>query len=303
MLHAHSVWLRIFRIALVLFISCLVAQLSSASQIYFADFGTDSIRRINSDGTGLVTLVSTGTNIIDVKVDAINGYIYWTENVASRIRRSDLDGSNIVTLIDRIPGSTTSEGIALDLDHGKVYWTDDLLDEIWSANLDGTDPQAIVTGLGNPYGIDYARVSGKVYWADWNNKIGRSNFDGSDAEAFNVSVGPYDLAIDELGGHVYAVDYFSSALYRTDLAGGNLVVLDSPLSPRGIALDRDAGKMYYTSDGSDRIYRANLDGTGVEVFLETGLINPSGIFVVPEPGTLWLIGAGVLGVRSRRRPA
>ncbi len=68
------------------------------NHIYFGDTASNTIRRVNLDGTGLVTLVADAQfpNSIEVTADAI----YWTELNAKRIRRSALDGSNVTTLYE-----------------------------------------------------------------------------------------------------------------------------------------------------------------------------------------------------------
>lgn len=57
----------------------------------------NTIQRINTDGSGLVTLVANADfpNGIDVTADGI----YWTEWQNGRIRRSDLNGGNVTELL------------------------------------------------------------------------------------------------------------------------------------------------------------------------------------------------------------
>lgn len=65
--------------------------------IYFGDITTNTIKRVNTDGTGLVTLVANAPfpNGIDVTADAI----YWTELQTGKIRRCSLTGANVTDVI------------------------------------------------------------------------------------------------------------------------------------------------------------------------------------------------------------
>lgn len=99
--------------------------------IYFGDITNNAIKRVNTDGTGLVTLVSDAMfpNSIEVTADAI----YWTELNTKLIRRAALDGSNPTTLFQL---DNTPRGIAV----------------VPLSLIDGPAPQAIsLTGLTPTY--------------------------------------------------------------------------------------------------------------------------------------------------------
>jgi probable HAF family extracellular repeat protein len=65
--------------------------------IYFGDITSNTIKRVNTDGTGLVTLVANALFPygIDVTADAI----YWTELQTGKIRRCGLTGANVTDVI------------------------------------------------------------------------------------------------------------------------------------------------------------------------------------------------------------
>ena len=163
--------------------------------------------------------------------------LYWTDARTDRIQRSNLDGSDIRTLVT---GLKQPRGIALDRDGGRMYWTDSVVDKIRRANLDGSHTEdLVVEGLKAPFGIALDLARGKMYWTDWGiDKIQRANLDGSQVE---------DLVTEGL---------------RTSQA---------------IALDLAAGKMYWTDYGTDKIQRANLDGSEVEDLVTEGLKEPYGL--------------------------
>lgn len=81
--------------------------------IYFGDITNHAIKRVNTDGTGLVTLVS-GANFPN-GIEVTDSYIYWTELQTQLIRRANLDGSNVITLreLDNAPRGLAVVPLAL----------------------------------------------------------------------------------------------------------------------------------------------------------------------------------------------
>ena len=138
-------------------------------RIYWADSPWKKIRRANLDGSNMEDLITRGLeeNPDSIALDVAGGKMYWIEqpdgsrdpNVRlSKIRRANLDGSNMEDLItSKTRQIHILSDIALDVSNGKMYWTDVGTDKIQRANLDGTGLQDLVTtGLGNPYGIALA---------------------------------------------------------------------------------------------------------------------------------------------------
>jgi hypothetical protein len=76
--------------------------------------------------------------------------VYWSEWGSETIRRADLDGANVETLIT---GLFTPADIALDLAAGRLYFANAGAADIRSANLDGTGMVVLVSGLSDPRGV------------------------------------------------------------------------------------------------------------------------------------------------------
>ena len=151
--------------------------------------------------------------------------IYWTDYFDNQIKRANLDGSGVETLIS---GLNDPAGIAIDYAGGKLYFADTGSNRIYRANLDGSGLQAIVTsGLNTPVSVKVDSANGKLYWADSGTaKIQRANLDGT---------GVQDLLTSANG-------------------------LSAPTS---LDLDLVNGKIYWTDDGTNQVERANLDGSGM----------------------------------------
>ena len=210
--------------------------------------------------------------------------MYWTDPTSDtdKIRRANLDGSNIEDLITT--GLSEPEGIALDMAGGKMYWTDPSpnTDKIRRANLDGSNVEDLVTtGLGHPEDIALNVAGGKMYWTDsGTDKIQRANLDGSNVEDL-VTTGlrqPDGIALDISGGKMYWTDWEANKIRRANLDGSNVedLITTGLRQPNGIALDVSGGKMYWVDWATHKIQRADLNGSNVED-LVTRLSQPIGI--------------------------
>ena len=112
--------------------------------------------------------------------------MYWTEVGLGRIRRADLDGANVETLVT---GLDNLRFLALDVNGGQMYWTEVGLGRIRRADLDGANVETLVTGLGVPIGLALDVDSGRMYWTELDSdRIRRANLDGSDVETLVTSL-------------------------------------------------------------------------------------------------------------------
>ena len=233
--------------------------------------------------------------------------MYWTEREVAGIHRSDLDGSNLQTLVEGYghPGWNGITGIALDVAGGKMYWTEFIshgdyhFDVLARANLDGSNIEGL---FGGTYTGDIALdlVRGKVYWTDSGAIVHTdlSHFDGADFHqdlideyVYIIPSGSSSIALDSDGGKIYWTNPGTQTIQRADLDGQNvehffnLDQLHLTGSLAGIALDLDGGKIYWTDAGPEHwsvqgtgtIQRADLDGQNREVLFDPIERRPHGI--------------------------
>ncbi len=197
--------------------------------------------------------------------------MYWSDRIANTIRRADLDGTNVETLVS---GLKQVRGIAIDFENDMLYWADNGTDLIQRSRLDGSNVQTLVdTGLSFPAGIDIDVAGGKIYWADaQTDKIQRANLDGSDVEDLvDSGLGnPYFVRLDPINGHVYWTDFGTDKIQRANLDGSNVVdlVTTGLSTPRGLDVDLKNGKIYWADRGTDVVQRSNLDGSQIETLVE-----------------------------------
>jgi hypothetical protein len=225
--------------------------------VYWTNMGKVSendgfIQRADLDGGNVTTVVPVGATFTpkQMKVDAVNGKLYWSDREGMRVMRSNLDGSSIETLVitgegeaDRKDPAKWCVGIAVDVAGGKVYWSQKGGDNakqgtIKRANLEipagetaakRSDIEVLFSGLPEPIDIDLDLKHHFIYWTDrGDNTVSRAPMQPKRG--------------------------FASAA-RKDR---EILVTDLH-EAIGIALDIERGQMYYTSLKGE-IGTARLDG-------------------------------------------
>ncbi len=81
----------------------------------------NKIQRANLDGTGVEDVISSGlTAVLTVAVDSVARKLYWIDHGgAGSLKRSDLTGANIETLVPAIP--FPGQGLALTAEARLIF--------------------------------------------------------------------------------------------------------------------------------------------------------------------------------------
>ena len=222
---------------------------------------------------GEISILPSLSSPVGIALDISAGNMYWTES--GRIRRANLDGTQVQDQIPTAEALNFPTGIALDISGGKMYWTDSGTDKIQRANINGTNVQDLITtGLDFPVGIALDISASKMYWADRvTDKIQRADLDGTGVEdLINTGLNdPTSIALDISNSKMYWTEGDVGKIRRANLDGTGIedLVTTGLSSPWPIALDISAGKMYWADRDTDKIQRADLDGTGVEDLVTT----------------------------------
>ena len=220
------------------------------------------------------------------------GKIYWTES--GKIRRANLDGSNVEDILTELESPTD---IVLDLHDHKMYWVSFGPSKVYRANLDGSDIEAIIN-RGAPIAVPGKRLptpgtitldtnASKIYWGNWRGPwgISRADNDGSDIEeimikpldgVFGRIVDAESLELDLKTRKMYWADSFNDNIGRANLDGSNYEELGTTPAPFGLALDLRNRHIYWTDIFLGRIERSFLNGDNVETLL-TELNRPDDI--------------------------
>ena len=230
-------------------------------RIYWTNMGVPnlndgSIECADLDGRNRKVVVPQGLTFSpkQIQLDKKSGKLYWCDREGMRVMRSNLDGSQIETLVetgrgdaDRRDQTRWCVGITIDPERTQIYWTQKGPDN-------GEQGRLFRAGLEIPKGETAANRS--------------------DIEVFFDHLPePIDLELDVKNRVLYWTD-------RGDPPRGNTVNRASidakPRAPEivvthlmegiGIALDVPHDRMFVT-DFAGSIYSARLDGSGERNFL------------------------------------
>jgi hypothetical protein len=220
-----------------------------AGHIYWTNMGVPtkndgSIERADLDGKNRVTIIREGETFTpkQLHLDKTSRRLYWCDREGMRVMRSDLDGSNIETLVDASqgdarPGTDQTKwcvGIAVDPDRGQFCWTqkgpDDAgLGRIFRANIEmpnggtasnRTDIEELFEGLPEPIDLEIDLKNRYLYWTDRGdaprgNTVNRASMDAD----FSKQPAPDIILTHLMEGIGIALDFKDGRMFLTDLAG------------------------------------------------------------------------------------
>jgi len=231
--------------------------------IYWTNMGKVSaddgfVLRANFDGSNVTTIVPAGGTYTpkQLKIDSKHKKLYWSDREGMRVMRSNLDGSQLETLIvtgsgdeDRKDQSRWCVGIALDIEKGKLYWSQKGGDNarqgaIKRANLDipvgqtaatRTDIEVLFSALPEPIDLELDLRKQMLYWTDrGDNTISRAplypqkKFDPSERRDREILVRDLHevigIAFDEAHTHMYYTS-LTGELGVANLDGSNARLL------------------------------------------------------------------------------
>jgi len=158
----------------------------------------------------------------DIELDLTMNHVYFVNEDV--IRRSDLDGSNLVDLYD---DGDNKYGLALDRDNDMIYWYNSTMRTIQRGPMDGNGPVEILVSenLVVVTDIEVNLKDGKMYWVDdRENAVSRANLDGSDVENIMMLNSPPGIVVDEEAERIYVTS--DRLIVSADLDGSNVQELN-----------------------------------------------------------------------------
>jgi Low-density lipoprotein receptor repeat class B len=304
----------IILIAAVLYAShatIAIAAPLAVSRIYWTDLDGQSIGSSLLDGTDRRTLVSSSQQIFGLDVDPIAGFMYWINYNQRTIQRSDLNGTNITTLLRLPPETHTGLYLNLRVDRisQRIYWAQDGFPSdgyIGRANLNGSDVQTFITGLRHPDDIAVDPLHNQIFWTQQSGqKAWKASLDGIGRTT--VSQTPFGadatgMTLDSGLQQVFWSEPNNYRIARSGYNGESEISLIEFVNERPFGLALDAQYIYWTDSDGGRIRRADRNGSNITT-LVTGLAFPRNVVVaiVPEPATIGLITIYVLAAASLYR--
>ncbi len=257
-----------------------------------------------------------------IALDMEAGHIYWTGmgNPSADdgfIRRSDLDGTNVMTVVPA-GGTYTPKQLRIDKQNGKLYWSDREGMRVMRSNMDGSMIETLVTTGSTAMdrqdnsrwcvGIALDLAGGFVYWSQKgsdNGMVGslrrthlvmpqgQNSTNRTDIEILYSGLPePIDIDLDLTNRLIYWTDRGDDTINRgpIEIPNGSTAAnrMDRQILIRGVreaigvTLDLGRGKLYFTGGTGGRVGMANLDGSSA-MDLVTGTAGLTGIQVVELP--------------------
>jgi hypothetical protein len=227
-------------------------------------FGPGSLQRADLNGSNVTTVVPSGGTYRpkQMTIDLRDGKLYWSDREGMRVMRSNLDGSDVETLVEtgnRVEGQRGDPrdycvGIALDLAHDEMYWTQrggrSNNGSIRRASMNipkgespahRTDIQVLFDQMPEPVDLALDLKTRTMYW---------TSDGGTGPGADTVSRAPMDPPAGYDPAHRQDQQILASGL-----RGGI-----------GISLDLAHGRMFFTDLGGN-VYTANLNGSDEKTLL------------------------------------
>ncbi len=243
--------------------------------IYWTDPCQQTVNRVGLDGGNAQVLHVNQTDVRGLALDLVNGHLYWV--TAAAIRRSGLDGTGTVPLVDLTAlGAVNPNLIALDVPDDTLYWTQ--LGSVQSADLSGAGVTAAVPTPA-PSGLSLVTETEEsfdfLYFADSNGSLGRweAPAGGTGVVAAGLST-PLDVVVDVDRCSLYWISDGTNEVKASHIDGTGVVTLASSPEPRGLALDTELGWLFFLDRTIDRIRRIDLEDPGAGV---TDVASASGI--------------------------
>ena len=235
-----------------------------AGHIYWTNMGVPSlndgsVERADIDGKNRKVIIPEGGTFTpkQIHLDKKNGKLYWCDREGMRVTRSNLDGSQIETLVetgrgdaDRHDQTKWCVGITIDPQREQIYWSQKGPDNaglgrISSTNTEiprgetatnRTDIEVLFDGLPEPIDLELDERNRVLYWTDR----------GDPPRGNTVNRTPIDV--------------------KPKSGDMPEIVLTHLMEGIGIALDVPGNRMFVT-DFAGSIYSAKLDGSQSRNFL------------------------------------
>jgi hypothetical protein len=218
-----------------------------AGHIYWTNMGVPnlndgSIERADIDGKNRKFIVPEGGTFTpkQLHLDKKSGKLYWSDREGMRVMRSNLDGSQIETLVETGRGDADRRdmtrwcvGITVDPTRGQIYWTQKGpenagLGRVCRANIEirngenaanRTDIEVLLDGLPEPIDLELDLEHRVLYWTDRGdpprgNTVNRVSIDAKPERR------PPEIVLTHLmEGIGIALDVSGDRMFLTDFGG------------------------------------------------------------------------------------
>lgn len=244
----------------------------------------DDVYRADIDGTNREEILSDLDGVYELAISNDPGFIYWININDDLILRSQLDGTNIETVVSSTPVSS----LALDNERDLLYWGES--ETIYKAQLDGSSITELATNqlpLIEKLAVDVD--TGNVFWIDGSSRD-RSRIQYSDLQSVNALVEGYSqpagVSVDTLSNNLYWIGENGEVMTASFEGSDPKVVREFQCGIgmlSDIAIDHLSEQIYwgYNGDCAFSLLRADLNAGEVDNFLSGSQTRPLSIALDP----------------------
>ena len=189
------------------------------------------VQRLDLETLQVSSVVKGLANPGRLTLDERHQKLYWTEPGAARVRRADVDGTGVETVIE--PGNGVAGPLALDVPRNHLYWlTFDTSDEhlLYRASLGGAGREVVAT-LTSPF-FEFAFAM--------------------------------DMAMDAEGQYLYLTSRDEGKVQRVVLATGTVedVAEMEGQRPTALAYNAPDRMLYWVDEASSTLYQREANRPG-----------------------------------------
>lgn len=223
--------------------------------------------------------------------------VYYIDYTDAKINKLALDGSGTVTEVLDV-ASSSGAYTAYSTTNQKVYWSD--FDQalgsnnIWRMDLDGSNPEVIISGLNDPWGIAIDNTNEKIYWGDSDGTVSKADLDGTNQEIgfFSVSGAQWTgISLDVENNKMYLYDYWIEEIHSVNMDGTNDQIILTGIWGFSMFVDTVNDKLYFEDWGyTEKLFRCNLDGSNLQDVNSTLGSRTYGIDIDHSTGKLYYSG-------------
>ncbi len=274
--------------------------------------GPGAIGEYNFDGLAVNTAIASGLNGPWSGVSDGNGHIFWAMEGTGNGAVTEYTSAGATVTPSLIPQGGEVMGVTVDgkghlfVMYGTPYGS--AFDSVSEYNLDGTLVNAsLITKVSGGGFASIACDGSYLYLADsYNNNISKYTVSGTLVSSTFISLahntGPLALACDGNGNLFIASNDNVIREYTTAGAAVNTSLISSGLDqPFGLAVF--GNDLFVSSQRSGIVGEYTTAGMPINASLITGLSEPNGLVVIPEPlpNILIIYGLGLIILLKRTR--
>lgn len=196
-------------------------------------------------------------------------YFFYGEQLGDKIFRSNLDGSNIETIVT---GQGILRRMRIDFVEEKLFWVEGETGRMWKSNFDGTSQEIIIDlPTSNLNLIEIDKTNQRIFYTITNDGFIRSiDLNGSNQEIIVSGVGNVQgLEYDPFCDKLYWTEFVEGVIKRANGDGTDIeTIVDLNSKPFDLILDIESEKLFFNDRQSSNIHRANMDGSDLEVIVD-----------------------------------